>query len=136
MALLAVWTHSPPPVSRAPHPSATPPASHTTHCPTDGLDFQEMGWGWGSSFSPGPSDFEASALLQQLIADFAANRGVMPASYGWAPVTPGQPVATLVFAQDSGWPGGGVRAYDSWKARQCAVLEAHMQPLQNWWWCD
>ena len=128
---------------RSPSPDPrSPPAvtRHTHHTPlqplADGLDFDAMGWSWGSSYAPTPSDFQGGAIMQQLLADFAVNRGVMPASWGWAPVSPGAPLATYVVAQESGWPGGGSKAIVGWKQRQCQVLAAHLQPMQQWWWCD
>ena len=104
--------------------------------PYHGLDWQMLGWGWPSSFTPAPSDFAGASLLQQLLSDFAASKGVLPAAWGWSPVLPGHPLQTLVLAQEGGWPGGGVRALQRVKERQCAVLAAHLRPAQNYWWCD
>ncbi len=95
-----------------------------------------LGWGWGSSYAPTASDFAGASLMQRLLSDFAGGRGVMPPAWGWSPVTPGEPLETMVLAQQGGWPGGGVRALPAFKERQCAVLEAHLQPAQNYWWCD
>jgi carboxylesterase type B len=103
--------------------------------PYHALDLQELGWSWSTGVVPTASDLLAAALLQQLVADFAFGSGTMPAAWGWEPVTPGQPLQTLVFAQQSGFPGGGARAEAHWKEAQCAVLEAQGMK-QGWWWCD
>ena len=103
--------------------------------PYHGLDWQNLGWGWSSGFAPQPSDWAAAALLQQLVGDFAAGRGVLPAAWAWPPVAPGQPLSTFVVAQEGGWPGGGSRAVVGFKERQCGVLEA-VGFSQTYWWCD
>jgi hypothetical protein len=83
---------------------------------------------------------QAAALMQRLLADVAYNRGVMPPSWNWPPVTAGQPAQTLVFAQNTSsgwpWPGGGVRAEADWRASQCGVLTAGGLAGQEFWWCD
>ena len=95
-----------------------------------------MSWGWGDAYIPTALDFEGGELMQRLLSDLARGRGVMPDSWGWAPVTPGGPLQTMVLAQETGWPGGGSRAVEGFKASQCAVLEAHLAPAQNYYWCD
>ena len=110
--------------------------SGASRWPYHGLDWQALGWGWPASYNALPSDLAEAAALQRLVGDFARGRGALPATWGWAPVTPGQPLQTLVFAQEGGWPGGGVRAVEGFKAAQCAALAAHLSPAQSWWWCD
>jgi len=112
-----------------------PPPSGAGRWPYHGLDWQELGWGWSSSFSPAPSDWAAAALLQRLVGDFAGGRGVLPGAWGWPPVAPGEPPATFVMAQEAGWPGGGSRAVVGFKERQCGVLEAAGFG-RTYWWCD
>jgi hypothetical protein len=111
--------------------------------PYHGLDFVEMGWAWGSEYTPLPSDFAAADVLQRLVGDYARGGGVLPPSWGWEPVGGGRPIQTLVVAQQDGWPGGGTRVQEAFKERQCAVLKAHFTQasassldLQQWWWCD
>lgn len=110
-------------------------ASGAGRWPYHGLDWQDLGWGWGATFAPQPSDWAAAALLQKLVGDFAAGRGVLPDSWAWPPVAPGEPLSTFVMAQEGGWPGGGPRAVQGWKQRQCGVLEA-AGFSQTYWWCD
>ena len=102
--------------------------------PAHGLDWDEIGWSWDFN-DPAKSDFEAAALLQQMFGDFARNRGIMPASWNWAPATAVK-VTTLVFADNnSSWPGGGVREEVNWHTKQCNGLVAlGFNPL--YWWCD
>ena len=124
--------------SRTPSPpfyTSLPPPPLRPSC-LDGLDFAAMTWQWGPSYLPLASDFEGGALMQRLLADFAQGRGVMPASWGWEPATPGRPLQTMVLARETGWPGGGSRAIQGFKASQCAVLQAHLAPAQSYWWCD
>lgn len=102
--------------------------------PNHGLDLHYMTWSWGSDFTPDASDLEASTLLQKLIGDFANNRGVLPASWSWAPASD-TPLQTYVFARDDGWPGGGPRAVVGWKETQCEAL-ANLSITQAYWWCD
>ena len=107
-------------------------ASGRGRWPYHGLDLAEWSWGWSSAFVPTPSDFAVSDLLLSLFGDFAATRGQLPASWGWQPVTPGTPISTFVVAQDGGFPGGGSRAVEGWKAQQCAVLQANR--FDGKWW--
>ena len=103
--------------------------------PYHGLDWQAAGWGWSAGVVPQPSDFAEAELMQRLIADFAAGAGVLPAAWGWPPVAPGAALRTFVAAQEAGWPGGGSRAVEGWKERQCGALAA-LGFGQTYWWCD
>jgi carboxylesterase type B len=102
--------------------------------PNHGLDLRYMTWGWGSDFTPSASDLEAATLLQKLIGDFAVNRGVLPASWSWAPASV-TPLQTFVFTETDGYPGGGPRAVVRWKEAQCAAL-ANLSIAETFWWCD
>jgi len=116
-------------------PRATWSASGNGRWPYHGLDWQAMGEGWSSGVVPGAADFDEAALLQALVGDFARGRGAMPPRWGWAPVSPGAPLATLVVARDGGFPGGGTRAVVGWKEAQCETLAA-VGFDEGWWWCD
>ena len=96
-------------------------------------DWADIGRLW--DFDPAPSDLAINALLVQLVADFAEGRGVMPASWGWPPVTP-ESRPTLVLAQDGGGVlSGGVRVEESWKHEACQVLGG-LGFGKQYWWCD
>jgi carboxylesterase type B len=106
------------------------------HWPYHALDLQEVGESWSSTFTPGPTDFAASAQLQRLVKDFAYYSGVLPQDWNWPPVEAGQSdFSTLVFAQDEGFPGGGVRAELNWKRRECEAL-ASLGFGETYAWCD
>lgn len=112
---------------------SAPSANGDGTWPYHGLDLTEMGWGWSS---PNASDLAAASLLQGLVADFAANRGVMPPKWAWPAAAPGEPLSTLVVAQQAGFPGGGTSARVGWKQAQCAALDAVGLGSEQYWWCD
>jgi len=116
---------------------ATPNSNGNSVWPYHGLDFQAMGWDWGNSYNPLASDFAAAQILQKLVGDFARGKGTMPSEWGWNPVTPGEPLETLVLAQEGGrWPkGNGTQVAKNWKTEQCGALKT-IGFDRNWWWCD
>ena len=114
-------------------PRSAPSANGNGRWPYHGLDLTEMGWGWQA---PNATDLAAASLLQGLVADFCYNRGVMPARWAWPAVAPGEPLSTLVVAQEGGYPGGGTRAVQGWKNAQCTALYSVSLATQGYWWCD
>jgi para-nitrobenzyl esterase len=105
--------------------------------PFHGLDLRLLSWGWGAA--PDAADLAEAALMQRFLGDLASNRGELPAAWAWPPAAgPGAPqgVWTMVFAQQDGFPGGGVRAVLDFKAGQCGagVLGALAGP--EFWWVD
>jgi hypothetical protein len=70
----------------------------------------------------------------QMVVDFASSSGVMPASWQWPPASAGM-IATLVLAQETQWPFGGVRVELDWRQDKCSVMGS-LGMGQTYWWCD
>ena len=113
--------------------------SGASRWPKHGLDLGLLGWGWAQP--PTPDDLAEAALMQRFLGDVAAGDGSVPASWGWPPVAgPGAPadgaVYTMVFALESGFPGGGSRAVRDFKAEQCGPTVLGALAGETSWWCD
>ena len=106
--------------------------------PKHGLDLDLLGRGWPAP--PTADDLAEAALMQRFLGDLATSRGgALPAAWAWPPVAgPDAPadgaLYTMVFALPGGFPGGGTRAVEDFKAAQCAALGE--LAAQEYWWVD
>ena len=108
-------------------------ADNTIQWPYHGLDWVIIGRDW-RSITPQPLDYKINALMVQMVVDFASGSGVMPASWQWPPARAGA-IATLVVAQETQWPFGGVRVELDWRQDKCSVMGS-LGMDQKYWWCD